>query len=412
MVPQPVHSGVEVVDRPAASSNAIRADATSAALPSGLPAVARWPTGATAATGPAIPGKAWGAKGKARKGQGANVPSGPAVTGQIQQLKEMGFSEKHVREALHECAWDVNKALDLLFTRGTPMEGEGDGEGAVIEEKSTTEARPGTPVSSGKALSSEGAASSGNSPIAESTEQSTTASTASSPRSSACADKSSGHTTGVSAPHSPQLGDDSSGASLAAAAEETVELHMEEQPPVAATTCEEKTEALAEDQKEIVHAEAVSAEEVVEAEAPSAKRLTRVSSVWESQGSGAQMHVKEGDFVSVWPSSVTEHGWIYAEDISHADVAGWLPGCVLEELPSNQRWIKASQEMQAAHETQLSVVEGTVYKVSIDSRTAEGWIYAETSKVTTESAVDGAEEGTQAGWVPVFCFAGSAELEE
>lgn len=408
MVPQPAHSGVEVVDRPAASSNA-----NSAALPSGLPAASRWPTGATAAAGP-LPGagKAWGAKGKARKGQGVGpVPSGPAVTGQIQQLKEMGFSEKHVREALSECAWDVNKALDLLFTRGAPMDGEGDGEGAVREEKSTAEVRPGTPVSSSKALSSEGAASSGNSPIAESTEQSTTASTASSPRSLA-ADKSSGHPTGVSAPHSPQTADDSRGARPAAATERAAEQQTAEQPSVALTTCEEKTEALAEDQKEMVHAEAVSVEEVVEAEAPLAKRLTRVISHWESQDSGAQMHVKEGDFVSVWPSSVTEHGWIYAEDILRADVAGWLPGCVLEELPSNQRWIKASQEMQAAHETQLSVVEGTVYKVSIDSRTAEGWIYAEINKVTTEGAGDGAEEGVQAGWVPVFCFAGSAELEE
>jgi len=408
MVPQPAHSGVEVVERPAASSNA-----NSAALPSGLPAAARWPTGAaTGAAGP-LPGagKAWGAKGKARKGQAAGpMPSGPAVTGQIQQLKEMGFSEKHVREALSECAWDVNKALDLLFTRGAPMDGEPAAEGVVREEKSTAEARPGTPVSSSKAFSSEGAASSGNSPIAESTEQSTTASTASSPRSSACADKSSGHLTGVSVPHSPQIADDSRGASPAAATEEAVEQQTAEKTSVALTICEEKTEVLAEDQKEVVHAEAVSAEEVVEAEAPSAKRLTRVSSPWDQED--AQMHVKEGDFVSVWPSSVTEHGWIYAEDILRADVAGWLPGCVLEELPSNQRWIKASQEMQAAHETQLSVVEGTVYKVSIDSRTAEGWIYAEINKVTTEGAGDGAEEGVQAGWVPVFCFAGAAELDE
>jgi len=414
------------MDRPATLRTDATFSTTDKALPAAaLPAAARWPCGATAAATAAnkrgeqaaavsgkmetLPvastGKAWGAKGKK-----AIVPSGAIVTGQmkgqIQQLKEMGFSEKHAREALVECVWDVNKALDLLFTRGVPM-GEGEAESSAdarSPEKAANSAAPNSPDSTAPTGTG-----------ADSTERSTTASTASSPRSSA--DKlSSGHATGVSAPHSPESHSPagSSGAILAtAAAEEAAEVAGEadsaERPTEAADTCEEKAEELTQDEK-VTCAEEASGEEVAKVEASPEKRLTRVSGAWESEGAGAQLHVKEGDFVWVWLSSITEHGWIYAEDSLHADRAGWLPGCVLEELPSNQRWMKATQDMQAAHETQLSAVEGEVYKVSIDSRTTEGWIYAEASRATTESAGDVAEG--QQGWVPVFCLEGAADLEQ
>jgi len=197
---------------------------------------------------------------------------------------------------------------------------------------------------------------------------------------------------------------------LTTATEEVLEEEVAEAPAPTTVTIEEKKEevASAPDANDVC-AEVVSAEEVAEAEASPTKQLTRVSSAWEMEGGGAQLAVKEGDFISVWKSSETEHGWIYAEDPANAERAAWLPTCVLEELPSNQRWIKAVQAMQAAHETQLSVVEGSVYKVSIDSRTTEGWIYAEAIRVTMESAGESAEE---AGWVPVFCFDGAAELEQ
>jgi len=353
------------------------------------------------------------------------------VTGQIQQLKEMGFSEQQARQALAECVWDVNKALDLLFTRGAPMNGEdagadaadgenggvstsadvSDGKGAV---DGSAEAR--SPVASGKARHAEGVVSGANSPGgADSAEQSTTASTASSPRSSACADKSSGNSTGVSAPLSPQSVVDS-GAILAAtvdeaaredAAQDAEVADVNEVPVVEEKTDEPSTEI------EVVCAEASAAEEALEAKTPPTKQLMRVSSMWETEGAGAQLCVKQGDFVSTWLSTVTEHGWIYAEDCTHAERAGWLPGCVLEELPSNQRWMRATQSMEAAHETQLSVLEGSVYKVNVDTHTTEGWIYAEASGVTTDSAGDASEEsGASVGWVPVFCLEGAASFQE
>ena len=33
-------------------------------------------------------------------------------------LQDMGFCESEVRKALAECVWDVNRALDLLVSRG------------------------------------------------------------------------------------------------------------------------------------------------------------------------------------------------------------------------------------------------------------------------------------------------------
>lgn len=166
-------------------------------------------------------------------------------------------------------------------------------------------------------------------------------------------------------------------------------------------------------EEEIVHAEeTVPAETAIEAVlqteaasessevAPPAKRLTRVTRAWEMDNNGAQLSVQEGDFVCVWLSTVTEHGWIYAEDVLHAEKAGWLPGCVLQELSEGERWMRAKSSMEAVHETQLSVTEGSVYKVHVNTRTDEGWTYAEDS------------DTEKAGWVPAFCLEWSADLEE
>jgi hypothetical protein len=185
-------------------------------------------------------------------------------------------------------------------------------------------------------------------------------------------------------------------------AEDATQPVVAEALEAAATVDEAKTESVAPEKE----AECV---EAAQAEVAPARRLRRCCASWELESAGAQLGVKEGDFVCVWPSTVTEHGWIYAEDPLHAERAGWLPDSVLEELASNERWMKAVQNMEAAHESQLSVVEGSVYKVNISTRTKEGWIYVEASGAITGNASEG--DSSQAGWVPVFCFAG-ADLDE
>lgn len=335
-----------------------------------------------AARRPAAGKPAWGAA-KAQPQKGLSVP--PAATGQIQQLKEMGFSEQHAREALKECAWDVNKALDLLFTRGAPMDGEGGGNAAEASTEATS------PVPVGKAgVVSEFSASSGNSPAGpDSTEQSTTASTASSPRSSA--EKASGYVAGTSAPHSPLSIVETSGSQLATTVEEPLEKSRPKEEKAVQPIQEESA---ADSTEEVKQADAAQDDD---------KKLTLLNSDWAIEGEGAQLSVKKGDFVCIWQSSATDNGWIYAEDPANAERSGWLPSSVVDELPSNQRWMKAIHTSEAAHDTGLTVVEGTLYKVSTDSRTPEGWIYAE-ARATTDA------EAPQAGWVPAFCLEGAKDL--
>jgi hypothetical protein len=380
--------------------------------------------------------------GKSQKGWGANAPPGQAATGQIQQLKEMGFSEEQARQALAECVWDVNKALDLLFTRGTAPLGTGEGAGggnsssSVVDKNVRSSESKGSeasksalsPVAPGKArASAEGVVGGDSSPGGVDTaEQSTTASTTSSPRSAGGADKSE-KSASASAPLSPQTSGNLVGLVVEEekdvvapidAAEVLAEprVLVEPRAPESAVECnlEVQAEFEAEEKLEnaVVEKPVVDSEVVSEAEAGSSpqKRLTRVSKAWEMEGTDAQLCVQEGDFVSVWHSSVTEHGWIYAEDPKDSSKAGWLPGCVLEELPSTQRWMVAVQSMEAMHQTQLSVAEGSFYKVSIDTRTKEGWTYAEANgiaKETADASSGGASQSAlqvEAGWVPAFCF--------
>ena len=66
------------------------------------------------ARGPSLPEPAVRSRGKgSASGAGANAPEEPggsAMTSQIQQLTEMGFSEEVARRVLRECAEDFNKA--------------------------------------------------------------------------------------------------------------------------------------------------------------------------------------------------------------------------------------------------------------------------------------------------------------
>merc|ERR1712032_1069490 len=110
--------------------------------------------------------------------------------------------------------------------------------------------------------------------------------------------------------------------------------------------------------------------------------------------------------MGVWTGSETEHGWLYAELLNDSARAGWLPTCALQALSSEQRWMQTVESVDAVHETQIDVKRGTVLNVSLDSRTSEGWVYAELA-----STGDGRAEGgdsrvhvAQAGWVPVFCL--------
>jgi len=402
-------------------------------------------TGPAQAPTPARAGKGAGkGKGNGNARRAVNEPPRAAIGGQIAQLKEMGFSEKDAKQALAECVWDVNKALDLLFTRGAPMVGAGASDDAVFEPsivanpkgveavaaregKGGKGARPSSPAASKKA--SAAARSGGNSPIGHDfAEHSTTASTASTPRSAGFVEKSEkGAASAPSQPSSPQAtalsgtGDAVARSEVDAVAtvldNVNVTVPVAEVEAVVGSTLPAEHLAAASphlnEAKPVVEAkleeDVVPATPAVEnhAEAlPSRqKRAERVERAWTAEGT--QLDVKEGDFVLIWPGSLTEHGWIYAEAASDCHLAGWLPDCVLQKLPSHQRWMRASGTMEAVHETQLGLVEGSWFKVSVETRTPEGWAYAETmgpnesASHNSGDAPGAVQNCSQAGWVPV-----------
>jgi hypothetical protein len=409
------------------------------------------------------------------------------VSGHIAYLKDMGFTEEVAKKALTECVWDVNKALDLLLTRGAssvqsllgedpplpsasvPKTGEGGGKGAGkgsssaaptpaaaeggyaavsvdagLPAESVWRARP--VVAAASAVSAKAPADGkGGADTTEDASRSTTASSASSPRSpdtlqkhggggkiatavkaaeksaavkaatpslasqeheSATVTPDSAHTpvspTSAASPAS-ESPDRKSPASPASRQEEKSPAPVEEsqvhdfvEEAAEVVAAEEEVAATAVEQTTAV-VEAVAVEEAAPVKAP--KHIARAASAWAADA--GQMTAEKGEFLRVWTDSKTEIGWIYAESLEKnpALPSGWLPSFIFENaLPEHQRWMSALKPMAAVHASQLSVAVGDVLKIDVESRTQEGWAYAE------------AADTDQAGWVPVFCLDWDKEL--
>lgn len=264
----------------------------------------------------------------------------------------MGFKEEQVKRALAECVWDVNKALDLLMSRGAAQ-----AQLAEDLESLTTNSTSGAErlesqdcISKGLVPASAGCHEAAHidsgAKLADS-ENSTSASVASSPRSSR-----------QSASGSPQ--------------QNSSQGDEEE----ASSPCKGTSK---------------------EPERP----LRLVSGSWEHAEHG-QLSVRKGDFVRVWTSSETELGWIYAEEPCCSAIGGWLPTSVLTPSSKEVRWTVVQKTLPAIHQTQLSIQEGDILEVGLASISEAGWIFAKrlarSSQWTTGTEVS--HESPQAGWVP------------
>jgi len=130
---------------------------------------------------------------------------------------------------------------------------------------------------------------------------------------------------------------------------------------------------------------------------PPRKRIQRMKRDWVAEDP-SQLGADDGNFVSVWVETGTDHGWIHAERLTGLTdgvaQVGWLPLCVLHELPNNQRWMRTKQAWQAMGESQSNVEADKLVIVWVDSRTAQGWTYVEASE----------DVNSQPGWLPDFCL--------
>jgi hypothetical protein len=133
------------------------------------------------------------------------------------------------------------------------------------------------------------------------------------------------------------------------------------------------------------------------------RRLTKVQHTWECDAncSNSQLSVEEGTFINVWLGSKTENGWIYAESLICCNRVGWLPNSMLQELPVHKQWMRVSTPCKASYQSQLSVDAGSMVLVDV-SRCAAGWAYAEELSSATGRHLPG--KHTSAGWVPIQCL--------
>eukprot|EP00927_Polykrikos_kofoidii_P004862 TRINITY_DN1191_c0_g1_i4.p1 TRINITY_DN1191_c0_g1~~TRINITY_DN1191_c0_g1_i4.p1 ORF type:complete len:480 (-),score=74.21 TRINITY_DN1191_c0_g1_i4:121-1389(-) len=410
-----------------------------------LPAsgVARGSTSASSAAGKNVrvvgrqdgaAAKGWG-RGGARPGSGSNSNlrgSGAASLGHIAQLKDMGFTEEVAKKALAESVWDVNRALDLLISRGaaafeTKATEEGgkagslklgpDSNDRVLPADSAWRSRPaagtktkvnavgGTAQRAGSVVlaASAGSCIAGGNDWAEC---STTASTSSSPRSFGRVEKGGSTSTSAFSRRDPLSPTPSSGASehVASAVGETAPApcaEASETIPASTLLCSSAVVPVA---PVDISAGATELEAIIEQDVaastdpqdldlpPPPKHIERIDSDWVAEVSEGQLAVDNGEFVRVWSDTKTEIGWIYAETLQPGR-AGWLPMFVLDSsLSERQRWMEVIRSDSSENEGQLDVVAGMVLKVDAASRTQEGWTYAQ------------AHDESQAGWVSAFCL--------
>jgi len=270
---------------------------------------------------------------------------GGGATPAIAQLKEMGFSEEVSRRVLNECAWDVNKAIDQLLLTEVP-EGA-DGMDESIDDRGGGQ-QPGADV------------------VAESE-----------PPHGDANGKSGGYFQGDKAPPATDTGTAWTGSHAAA----------ENGGSAAPAAVSATNEAVASSGRDGPNPPAQSD---VQPPAPK-KTLERVTKPW-TAGDASQLGVVADEFVYVWTETGTDVGWIHAELASNQAKVGWLPQCILQELPDGQRWMRAKQKWQARDETQCSVEVGEFCLVWVSSLTKEGWTYVE------------CQDSADKGWLPDFCL--------
>jgi len=139
----------------------------------------------------------------------------------------------------------------------------------------------------------------------------------------------------------------------------------------------------------------------ISAEAPIVrprKHVNRCCSGW--SGALSNFEVQEGCFLKVWVDHTSGNGWVYAEYLADHRKQGWLPAYALHELSPHQQWmLPAWSRHEGLHACEMSCTKGHPLLVWKHTRTAEGWVYAESYAAGVDSPSTHEE-----GWVPVNCL--------
>lgn len=136
------------------------------------------------------------------------------------------------------------------------------------------------------------------------------------------------------------------------------------------------------------------------------RKLARVEHSWdcEPQNADTQMSIEEDSFVYVWSESKTAAGWIYAESLICGSRAGWLPASMLQQLPPNKCWMRCSKPCRAIYPTQLSVELGNLILVDI-SQPPVGDGWVYAEQLGSATGCQAVDFSGSAGWVPIQCIA-------
>jgi hypothetical protein len=333
------------------------------------------------------------------------------------QLRDMGFSAGAAQQALEECSWDVNQALDILFNGRSNFDDSNDCSSLAKHPQTiahrTQPRSQHTGVRTQKNRAQAAACDTKTLPPAKGRNMdmstagdSTSASGGSTPRlpssMSPQRDLSCASSADYSiASHSPSPslppGLDQTPMLLAA----PPGLHDEPTPCTNILGAIESTSPPV----SLVPAAAVAASATSPAGAVSVvpkRRLQKVQHTWECEDSTTQLSVEEETFVYVWSDSKTETGWIYGESLICCSRAGWLPESMLMQAPSGRLWMRVSTACLATHPMQLQVEAGNMILVDASQDPVNGWVYAEqVGSATGRPSLQGLIGA--GGWVPIQC---------
>lgn len=312
--------------------------------------------------------------------------SAAEMAGRITQLKEMGFSSSAARSALEACDWDVNRALDSLFTHNVPGHG--------TDVMSTSQEWENDALESSAYFDHQEQHKSSSSLASDSTSASST----SSPRQSLVTtpqQDSYDVETIQSMPPMPQL--------PPALPIIDPAIVMAAKPVVMATRPLAAPQVPA--VPAVVAAPAVPAvKNICPVSVAPKRRLAKVEHTWvcDHQCAQTQLSVDEGTFVYIWSESRTVEGWIYAESLICSSRAGWLPASMLQQLPPTKRWMRVSKSCRAMYPTQLTVDIGNILLVDASQTpVGDGWVYADELASAMGHSI---ENPGNPGWVPIQCI--------